>query len=213
MKILHCIGDSHVNIFNGRNGISTGGEYPYSGDVLSHFKTYNIGPAIAYNLREGHKWSNSINGILSKIPKHDYILFSFGMIDCAYHLPKQKIRQSDREYSDIIKECVDIYFNLVKEVMDKGYSVIVYGPVVPTRPEVPLHNYDDKIFAVKLFTDYMSELVENESNIIHIQMYDTLLDENDETKTEYYLETVHLNDSVLPLVLQKLKSKGIEWIS
>ena len=208
-NIIHCIGDSHVSIFNGTDNISMGGELPYSKDTHPNFKSYNLGPALAYNLnKKGHKWNNLLNNVLKNIPKKDYILLSFGQIDCCNHLPKQKILQPERSYIVIIKECVNKYFSVIKNIKEEGFNVIVYGPVIPQYCEYAQYNREDKKFALKLFTEYLSLLCKD-NNILHISMYDKLTDKNDMLIKHYYRETMHLNTNAFELVINELKINQI----
>ena len=132
-------------------------------------------------------------------------MFVYWPVDCVSHLPKQKIRQPDRKYSDIVHECANRYFQFIKTVRDKGYFTIVYGPIVPDPCEVPKNNYDDKMVAAKLISEYLEEMIKNENNIAFIPMYDVLVDENNKQKREYYMDSIHLGFNSFHLTLRKIE--------
>ena len=96
MKI-HCIGNSHINIFSGKNEIT-------SESYNSVFKLKHVGPVIAFNFYENH-YPNVLE-YLNDFDKEDYVMLIVGEVDCRWHLLKQSNLQN-RNINDLVKECVD----------------------------------------------------------------------------------------------------------
>ena len=138
--MIHCIGDSHTSFFSGSNRIQP--IWPKeSNNKIPLFRTYHIGPTLAYNLCNSGTHTNGrekLFKIIEGINKNDFVLLSFGEIDCRVHIAKQAYLQN-KSIDDIIKECVKRYFSVILKIKDFGYKIILWG-VIPTSPsEEPLN--------------------------------------------------------------------------
>lgn len=225
--MIHCIGNSHVSLFNEsgeKNDISTVGSFPFTYNTESIFRTYNIGPALAYNTSEnGHPSNVVFNMVINThVKKDDIVLIALGQIDCAVHLPEQKKRNPNRKYEDIILEASQKYFNFVLELHNRiKNKIIIYGPVVAGNTKVTDYIYDDKMIAVKLFTDFLEFSCVGINGIEHISLYKLLfsdmvmkaLEKNesipdisnvDKIKSEYYYDMTHLSYTFLPTIKKKI---------
>ena len=121
--MIHCIGDSHSAVFSGVEDMQP--EWPQiASNSIPHFKSYRIGPATAYQLENKKE---IIEDILSKnYNDGDSLLFCFGEVDIRAHLIKQMELQS-RTLKDIVKECVDRYFNTIISYKNNGINCIKYN--------------------------------------------------------------------------------------
>jgi hypothetical protein len=131
---IHCIGDSHSSFFSGLDRIQP--SWPaISCDQLQWFKTHHIGPALAYNLTKSDRTSRGRESLFEVIASQaslgDYILLSFGEIDCRVHLVKQA-HKKNIPLKTAVDACLDEYFKVVREIMALGYTVIVYN-ITPPR--------------------------------------------------------------------------------
>lgn len=210
---IHCIGDSHVSVFGGIDIISEG--FPSSFDKLSEFKTYRVGPVLAYNMiTEGHKGRLDFFGILQHIKKGSWVLLSFGEIDCRAHLMKQKEKQN-LSIEDVVKNCVNRYFQFVLEVKRLGYNVIVYA-VPPTsnhdvfedleEQEMFPHygSFVERNYATKYFNNLLNtKCIEN--NVLFLSIFNLLLSEEGKTNESFFCDCIHLSYKTLPNIVFELE--------
>lgn len=202
--MIYTIGNSHAHIFtNTAPGYeSVGYKYP--------FKSISIGPTIAYNFYENHypivlKKMEELN-----VQKNDYIILVVGEVDCRWHLPYQSMVQNKNVW-DLTKECIDRFYRCHIDLKARGYNVLSWGnhpsnnneqdnPNSPIFGNVQLRN---KIS--KLWNDYL-EHKSKEDGILHISIFNELMNEDGTTKMEYFSDYCHLNYfMVKDLIFEKFK--------
>jgi len=212
--VIHCIGDSHVSFFSGENKIQP--RWPeLSNDKTPLFKTYRVGPSLAYNLCEvGTKTRGRENlfAILESIPLGSSVMLCFGEIDCRAHILEQSELQK-RNVPAIVKECVERYFTVICEVREKGYQVMVWNVIppcldsTPINPEFPRYGTClERTEVTRAFNEYLSFLC-REKAIIFISIFENLLDSKGKRKNNLFLDQTHLASAAIPYVLQKLYGK------
>lgn len=154
--------------------------------------------------------------INEKINKEkDYILFSFGEIDCRVFL-QTKIEYFQEEYiknkknkKEVIEEVVDKYFNTLTNKYSE-YNLIFWGPVASYREDLTEYKFgnmldgNDKFFTggkytckqrneiTKIFTERLEILCEK-NNIICLTMFYDMVNKNMLTKYEMTDGVIHLN--------------------
>lgn len=189
--------------------------WPSVYDVLSYFRTYRIGPSLAYSMGDinGTGYSKVIS-ILQTLPKKSNILLSFGEIDCRAHLIRQKELQK-KPIEDIVKDCVDRYFSFLTMVKNLEYKVIAWG-VIPTcnvdefvikNPELYPHygTYKERNYATKVFNKYLKELCHN-NGMEFLSISDLLIDSDLKTlDSSYYKDSIHLSLNTLPLIMKEIE--------
>ena len=206
--LVHCIGDSHVSVFSGTNKISEG--YPSVHDVLPWFRTYRIGPHLAYNIGdETHHGYKHLMGILAGIPVGSNVLLSFGEIDCRNHVIRQAELQN-KKTDEIVVECVNRYFKTITAVVGMGYKVIVWG-AIPTcnydslvyKDNEPYQHYGtfrDRNRATALFNSLLEGLCVK-SGVHFISISDRLVDEGFKTVDTLYMDSIHLSEKAVPVIM------------
>lgn len=209
--MIHCIGDSHSAVFSGKEEMQP--IWPQrSDDITEYFKSYRIGPATAYQVRNKIP---IINDIISKtVKENDKVLFCFGEVDCRAHIKKQSDLQN-RPINDVIKECVDRYFSVIKEYKDNGLDIMIWGPIASWSEERPytgpsFGTCQDRNSITKEFNRYLKELCDGE-NIIFISIFHDMVDSDTNiTKTEYLDDWeechMHLSQRAMPLIIEKFKN-------
>ena len=211
-KFIHCIGDSNVCFFSGKDSIHP--LFPLHIGENPPFKTYRLGPSLAYNLcrlnttTKGREILFLLLGLLSQ--KSDLLLV-YGEIDCRSHIGKQAVIQN-RPEKELVEECVGRYFRVVLEIRGMGFNVGVWG-VHPSSdsdssPENPFPTYgtcEQRNVIIKLFNDYLHNLCAI-NNIVFISIFEELLDANLRPKLEYYFDNIHLSQKAFPLALSKIQS-------
>jgi hypothetical protein len=215
VPLIHCIGDSHSLFFHGEDNVYFSLESSQRNDsLLPYFKVYPIGPALAYNLykeAESSKWRDIIFSLLgNRIPNSSYVLLCFGEIDCRCHLLKQAFLQN-KPIEEIVKICVDRYFDFVLEVKEKGFNVMIWGAVASALDTVvedkgfprfgtnKERNKTASIFNKELFSLCLKK------DIPFISIFNNLVDEEGVTIEDYYMDQIHLSQRAMPLALEKIR--------
>jgi len=210
--MIHCIGDSHSAVFSGEEKMQP--EWPeIASNTLPYFKSYRLGPATAYQL-ENKK--HLIDDIISKhYQENDSLLFCFGEVDIRAHLIKQMTLQNS-PLEDIVRECVDRYFNVILSYKDRGINCIVWGPIASwhesrTYTGPSFGSCIERNLVTKEFNRYIEELC-NKHNVGFVTIFYDMINENNETNT-YYLDTwpgsnMHLSQTSMPVILKRFKEKG-----
>lgn len=206
---LHCIGDSHVSIFNGvPNVISEVGCYPFRDDSLKDIYTYNIGPAVAYNVAiDGHSKNITTKEIVQEfVQLEDAVLFSYGQIDSAIHIPRQH-RIQNRTIEDLSIECANQYFQFIQSLEHFSKLTIIYGPVAPGNMLVTDYPFKEKLKAVEVMTRQLIELSKN-SNIEIIPLFDLLVTEDGlGVHKHLFYDKTHLSSTFFPIIEDELNMR------
>ena len=111
-----AFGDSHVRVFDGIDKITT----------------CYVGASTAFNLIRSDSSSGGAKKIWSYLrnikscESSTAILLSFGEIDCRNHIIMQCYKQAI-SISQSTQNVVDNYISFIKEILRKGFKVIVYG--------------------------------------------------------------------------------------
>lgn len=201
--MIHTFGNSHVNFFTNslpQNRNKT---------ILDPFISYPLGPTIAYNFYE-HYYAKVLDMLNTSIidKKNDYVMLVVGEVDCRWHLPYQ-IHQQNKNYKDVIEECIDRFFRCHLDLKRLGYKVISWGGHPSTidghndNPNCPIWgdcNYRN------LISMYWSDYLEYKSKNNQIEFIsiikDLIYESNDDknniqylTKMEYYIDYCHLNSN------------------
>jgi len=208
--MIHVIGDSHVAFFSGKDWYHNLGFHPQWPPYIGEndpFKTYFCGASLAGNLQSFKTSSggrNTLESLLnSVIPRGSNILLSYGEIDCRVHLVKQAESQN-RPVRDITKECINKYFDIIKNI--KGFRVGIWGVppgketgAIPTSGDVVTRNKN-----ARYFNNYLNDLCKSE-NIIFLSIFEQLINSDLTPKPEFFLDNNHLNQKAFPLIEAKIK--------
>jgi hypothetical protein len=215
--MIYCLGDSHVSVFTGKNDVAPSWEEPMrvTWDILPQFRTFRVGPFLAYNVgQQDHLGWEMLFSALKLVPKEGEVLLVFGEIDCRAHLVKQRDKQK-RDLDDVVMECVKIYFNAVAEVMAKGYKTMVFGGI-PTGCKATVSEeqgggyrwahygtHHDRNEAARLFDlNVKKECLQSGAKCLSI--FDLMVDDNGDTRAEYFLDAIHLSQKAMPLIENRL---------
>ncbi len=216
-NIIHCIGDSHVTFFSGFHRVQS--MWPIkSFNKFSFLKSYRLGPVLAYNLCSFKTRFNGREKLLYLsshiLPLGCKVLFCFGEIDCRAHIIKQ-VEISGKDIHEIIRECVDRYFSVIKETKEKGFDILVFNVIPSGIIDQVSYKPDDFPFygtnlernkVSKYFNKYLEQKL-NKHNIIFIDIIDKLVFENYETNPSYFFDSAHLGQKAMPLFVNELLKK------
>jgi len=180
---IHVIGDSHSKGFQGPG-----------------FTSYEITWATAYHMISE---TSQMMGrqktleILSTIGKEEYVMFSFGEIDCRAHLWKHV--NGTNTIDDVVKICADRYLQFLLEVKELGYkNIMVFGPIAsnlgiddPVDYELTT-TLDRRNYGAFLFNQYLEKQCEL-NGIIFITVFLNTIFNDLTTDSRYYDDSkVHL---------------------
>jgi len=205
--MIHLIGNSHVNTFSNDNKLNLSFENDF-------FKSYHIGPVIAYNFYKHHM--GSVNEIINNnnIQKDDYISLIVGEVDCRLHLPLQADKQNKTDI-EIVEECVNRMFRCYDNLLERGFNLIVYSTHPTTteshdmsREDRPIYSSMERRNDISLLWNEKTEELCKSKNIKFVNFYDLFVDEKNKTKMVYYLDYCHLNSSMCyQFILKKTKNE------
>jgi len=203
--MIHLIGNSHVNTFSNDNKLNMS----FENEV---FKSHHIGPVIAYNFYEHHM--GSVKNIINNVKKTDYISLIVGEVDCRLHLPLQADKQNKQDY-DVVDECLNRLFRCYDDLSNDGYNLIVFSTHPTTTENHDMSKSDRPIYGsverrnnICLMWNKKIEGLCKIRNIKYVNFYDLLVDENNITKMEYFLDYCHLNSNMCyPFIIEKLRNE------
>lgn len=213
---IHCMGDSHVAFFSGRDAITPPWPEP-ADDRLPWFKTYHIGAALAYNLTRTGTFAQGrerLMAILSQhVPAGATVLLSFGEIDCRAHLVKQA-EQRGLPLEHVVDYCLDEYFKAVVEVAEMGFHVVVYNALCSRsrmgtdgkRKDGGYTAYGtcrERTRAVALFNAGAKQRCELHG-MSFLETVPYLNDRRGQPPPWYFLDRIHLSQRAMPVTLREL---------
>lgn len=215
LRVVHVIGDSHVSLFSGRDEMVGAWPRP-SRDLHPRFRTYRLGPALAYRLPDARTTSRGRERLLTVlafggIPRAATVLLSFGEIDCRYHLPRV-IECTGRPAEEVVRECVSRYASVVREVRDLGFDTLVWG-VIPALEQDPSGEdaeyphwgtAEKRNDVIRRFNDLLSRELSGDG-IPVVSVFDRLIG-TDGTLPDarWYMDRVHLSSAALPVAIEAL---------
>jgi hypothetical protein len=209
--MIYVFGNSHAHFFTD----STPSKIGEGEKENEQFRTFSLGPVIAYNFIDHHlpMMINYINTL--PITPIDSILIAVGEVDCRWHLPNQANIQK-KEINEIIHECVDRLFIAHTHLRESGYDVIGWGGHPSTTeghsddPSRPV--FGDCLYRNQItleWNDYLSKKCQGGGFKFSSVVRD-LINEDGLTKMEYYKDYCHLDSlKFLPTVIEKFKKEKI----
>jgi len=218
--MIHYIGDSHVSVFSGKDAvIPSWGEAPAgTWDMFPDFRTYRLGPFLAYNIgQNGHMSKEILFHVLKEaVPIKSKVLLVFGEMDCRIHLVKQKDIQK-RSLVDLTEECVSRYFRTVLDVNWLGYEVMVFGGI-PTAPKASewdneqwghYGTHKDRNEAARLFDLRVRGECEK-NGLFCLSILDLLVDKDGNTDGSYFMDGIHLSQKAMSLIRKRMPQEVLQ---
>lgn len=213
--VIHCIGDSHVSFFGGQDVIQPG--WPErSEDLLPCFVTHHIGGALAYNLTRTEtqmRGREKLFAVLDQaVPPGGNVLLSFGEIDCRAHVLKQAAKRNI-SVEAVVTECLEQYFQVVREVQGRGFQVIVYNAVPSAILRARKSGRDDDYVAVGDWRERNQAICQfnagaksrcADCGVRFLETFPALVDEQGKAVSWYYFDAIHLSQRAMPLTLNAL---------
>ena len=198
----YVIGDSHVSIFSGQNGLN-------KPDLLPKFRTHNISARLAYNFgKNDHPVTIAVDKVLKDIPVGSPVIFSFGEIDCRCHIWDEVAKGTALQ--EAIGAAVDQYVKGVEHYLNRGFNVYALLPhVIKYKPkgiESAVGTWSQITAASKLFNEAMTKWNEDRC----ISLFDWTYEYEVYMRSEYYLDDTHLSQMCLPYMLAEVQKRGLE---
>jgi hypothetical protein len=207
-SIIHCIGDSHVSFFSGYDEIQPNYPAP-SRNRYRFFKTYRLGAVLAYRLNKldtREQGREKLLQLKKELPLNSTVLLCFGEIDCRCHLIKQSEVQG-KHIEEIVKDCVSNYFEVVDELTNAGYKVMVWN-VVPTsesvNAEYPTYGgHIERNRCTAFFNGELSKECERRG-LAFVSIFEKLVSRDLKTHRNYFFDAIHLGQIAMPFALQAM---------
>lgn len=209
---IHCIGDSHTSFFSGQSAMQP--RWPdRSLDVWPFFRTYRIGPALAYNLCSTGTKSKGRERLFDvlrrKIHVGERVLLCFGEIDCRAHLIRQSVTRGI-PVADLAAECVARYFQVVREVRSLNYQVMIWNVIPPTITtcldcEFPVAGtFDERMAVTRVFNGLLLSHCEQEG-IPFVSIFDSILNEAGIPDQRFFVDGIHLGPEAIELSVDVIR--------
>lgn len=208
--MIHILGNSHVNTFSNWDSLSR--------IECSHksFKLHHIGAVTARYGYDVH--FNKINAVLAGLRrKKDYIIPMAGEVDCRMHIGLQADRKkkSDEEMVELFMEGFMKWYDYM---IGLRYRLISFGTHPSTTED---HDMSDimrpiygNMYRRNKITLMWNERLEHESklrDVPYFSIYRYLVNEDNKTNMEFFLDYCHLNSSlVMPFIEKELNKIGIK---
>ena len=207
--MIYVFGNSHAHAFTGSHPSTAG-----LGEISNtFFKSYSLGPVIAYNFHINHyeRLISIINSIdFNK--NNDAIMLIVGEVDCRWHLPFHA-HNTNKHINDVVFECVERYFINYNNLINSGYKMIGWGGHPSTtgshdeNPSNPVFGDCITRNKISLLWDFLMEAKCANVNIPYISIIKDLINEDGLTKMEYFDDYCHLNhNKIQPLINEKFKT-------
>ena len=218
-NLIFVIGDSHSEVFHKNNYKDKKlilGDHTHESQLwFNHseeFCTYHFDAITAYNSNNPNATISSykkIRFLLEKgyLPKGSTIIVSMGEIDCRVHIQKQSEKQQ-RSIDEIIDDVLKNYEQFLLLLKNRGYKVIVYGPIPTQSDTAPFDEnfprYGTEIERNKItqiFNKKLEKMCEKDG-IEFKTLFNKLINDDMTTKSEFLsvLDNVHLGSQAYYLL-------------
>ncbi len=195
--LYHAIGDSHTRIFEG--------QYP--------FITHTLGPATAYGLNNENSRTGSRKKLASVIRKidrsRDFIILSFGEIDCRFHvLNLYEKSGGEKSPEEIIDKSIGNYLKVVGQFdLRDGRLMLLSIPPAGRQDNIykyPFYGTQKKrAIITKMFNEQLAQACK-EREIRFIDLYSKVCGDDGIIPMQYEEDETHLNNKVVPFVREIL---------
>ncbi len=219
--MIFVFGNSHVIAFSGsppsgnKNPkilVGRPQKCPDHSGITSMFLGRGI---VAYNFKTKHlpKVYESLKNVGAS-KENDVALLYVGEVDCRYYLAKRVIEGENQ--TEVVKECVDRFFEAVEDMMKNGWRVAVGGSHPTTteghceHPDHPHWGTCEQRNSVCVEWNKQLKAKCDEAGIPFINIYNDLVDANNITKMEYFVDYCHLSyEKCFPKFLRELQKTGL----
>jgi hypothetical protein len=213
---LQVVGDSHTAFFAGAEGLKfCPGRRVFTGlfraryisaftELLPVFRVFHTGASTAWSAdahRSASQTREKIEALLRQdIPRGGSLLLVFGEIDCRWHIPKAVL--GGKKVADAAGETVARFMSLPRRLAQRGYEVTVWQPSGvtvggPTPPEEVTRAYCEE-----LTTACQREKIRCTGIVGKYHPW------NEPAAAECFLDSCHLSQRMMPLVLRTLMESG-----
>ena len=198
MKII-LFGDSHTAIFTQ----STLADWMSPVETLmkkNQFYSFRTFPYTCFNI------NNKLSYIIEKlksidIKEEDYLFFSYGEPDIRCHIGFKK------NINENIKIVIGNYLQFLLKIKKIYKNVGVYAPIASglnnglqgSKRKPSFKNSYERNKITILFNEELKKQCEK-NNILFKSIYKILLNDNNTTKSEYYIDGIHLNFNAFKLL-------------
>lgn len=188
-------------------------------DLIPYFKTFHLGPALAYNLPSENSTTNALKKTQFLIDKNyispkNPIMLCFGEIDCRTQVIKQ-IQKGNCSVEEVVNKIIDNYFIYIDFLIQKGFKVILWGPIASQKDEwhnpVELPRVGSEVErnkATEVFNNLLKDKCKSH-NIYFCSIFNDLIDENYKTKAEYIIDECHLSQKCRKFMHNELIKKNV----
>jgi hypothetical protein len=213
--MIHCIGDSHVSVFSGCDGLTP--VWPAPGvQNLRGVRAYRLGPVLAHSVATpGHAARRRLLRVLRDVARGKRVLLVFGEIDCRCHVVKQA-RRRGRAIRAVAREVARRYVDFAAGLKRRGLEVGVFAatPTPARRIEngefTTVGSVRERTQATLAFNGQVRELCEGRG-IAFYSVYDEVVDGRGQQDRRFFRDDIHLSQAAVPLIMRELRGAG--WVT
>lgn len=228
---IEIFGNSHAGVITGAPPSGTAvkkqkekprGRGYTEKNPLYPFRTWFLGPVLAYNFYEHHlhKIYDHINENSNFFKGDVVLLLAAGEIDCRVHLPKYV--SNERSVEDVVNECVTRYHRSLLHLKTKGYKVAAMG-AIPSLCDETLqlkmtehelkNDVSGNTYTRNKIVSVWDEIHSNyckRDGIPYVSIHKNLTDEKGMTREELYCDIIHLShEKTIDFWVSALQEAGI----
>jgi len=212
---IFAVGDSHVRFLSGCDE----GSYDRhaAGQGVIRFEGYSskfiglhVGPGLAFNLNTPNTRNHSREKVeeligTGALPKGAKVMFSFGEIDCRFHVCRHADRQADA-IEAVVDGIADEYAIFLDWVAAQGFSPSVWGiPSVSRLGETsdqqnPVYgSYEQRLMAADRFNARLKDICKTR-DMPFLCVLDKVSDESGNPRQDLFFDVLHLSQRARPLL-------------
>jgi hypothetical protein len=209
--MINVIGDSHVNLFTGKEEMVNSWSIQNRTKVYNgNFRIFRLGAITATGI---HTSRHLINTCLQmEVDKeHDDVIFSFGEVDVRAHLSRMIFVKN--KPVEGIGPCVDEYMKFILEYCQQGYKISILG-VPPShcdrkdKPDISYGTCLQRNYIGRIWNNYLGSLCVK-YQIPFPVVFDKLLLPDGNTNGRYMDGWVHLNQKCWPFMEEELRKYNL----
>ncbi|WP_424358258.1 SGNH/GDSL hydrolase family protein [Methanocella sp. MCL-LM] len=216
--LIYVIGDSHSWAFKNQRS----------------FIIRNIGPATAYNLVNRNSTIQSYRKLLKAVEKidrkKDYVILTFGEIDCRVHFYNQYMKNNGKVSMDkLMDTTIENYGQVLSELRARGVNFLVYGVLPAARDVVRYPPYATKKIREEVVNSFKSNYHYQASPEMrsyinrrfnqklkayclahqykYLDIYPVVADKQGFVRDEFVADEIHVNGRIMPYVKEMLKKE------
>lgn len=208
--MIHFVGDSHVSMFTGLHGVCPR-FWEFSPQALPDVRVWHIGAFLAYSLaKPGHRSRTLVRRALAGVARDERVFFSFGEIDCRFHVVKHA-RSATAIKLSAAKIARDYVEAAVALAGKRPVGFLTVSPATITQHGNTIQptngTFAQRKMAARAFNDSLKRAAARCGADV-VDTYELLRNARHEPESSWFADGVHADPRALPRVLGSMVRHG-----